>query len=404
MVQELSPSLPPQVALVSGGLKLGGATTFLCNFGGELVRRGIRTEVLSLEKENPLSDDFKRLNVPVFWQDDRHLIFEDRIRAVWQELRRFRPTVVVSCLGAISFEVLRYLPAGVSRVGMVQSHDPGVYAMVRRYAAHLDLMAGVSKVVKETLEAMPEFEHMPVRYLPYGVPMPEKAAPSSPDSGASLRILYLGRLEQEQKRVRLFPQILEQLKSSGIPFHWTIAGEGPEKSFLQSAMQSASRKQTVRFPGAILYQDVPQLLAAHNVFLLASDYEGLPLSLLEAMGYGLVPVVSDLASGIREVVDETSGKRVAPDNLPAYAEAIIWLHEHRDEMSRLSQNAQARVRREFSVGAMTDRWLEALPPPPKASVDWPHQRSISAPLGSSRKLQFSPPARMLRRWLIRFRS
>jgi glycosyltransferase involved in cell wall biosynthesis len=404
MVQELSPSLPPHVALVSGGLKLGGSTTFLCSFGGELVRREVPAEVLSFEKENPLAADFKRLSVPVFWQDDRHVIFEDRIRAVLQELRRFRPTTVVSCLGGISFEVLRYLPAGVFRVGMVQSHDPGVYAMVRSYAAHLDLMAGVSKVVKETLEAMPEFAHMPVHYLPYGVPMPEKTAASSSDSGAPLRILYLGRLDQEQKRVRLFPQILEQLKSSGIPFHWTIAGEGPERSFLQSALQSPSPKQTVSFPGTILYGDVPKLLAAHDVFLLASDYEGLPLSLLEAMGYGLVPVVSDLASGIREVVDETSGKRIAPNNLPAYAETIIWLHEHRAEMNRLSQNARARVQREFSVGAMTDRWLGALPAPPKSYVNWPDRWSISAPLSSRGKLQFSPPARMLRRWLIRLRS
>ena len=392
------------MALVTGGLNLGGATTFLCNLGGELARRGIPAEVLSFEKENPLAADFKRLNVPVFWQDDRHVIFEDRIRAVLQELRRFRPTVVVSCLGGISFEVLRYLPTGLFRVGVVQSHDPGVYAMVRRYAAYLDLMAGVSKVVEETIESMPEFGHMPVQYLPYGVPMPEKTGPSSSDSGAPLRILYLGRLDQEQKRVRLFPQILEQLKSSGIPFHWTIAGEGPEKNFLQSALQSSPPKQTVSFPGAILYGDVPQLLAAHNVFLLASDYEGLPLSLLEAMGYGLVPVVSDLASGIREVVDETSGKRVAQDNLPAYAEAIIWLHEHRDEMSRLSQNARARVRREFSVGAMTDRWLEALPPPPKSSVNWPDCGSISAPLTSRRKLRFSLPGRILRRWVTKLRS
>ena len=166
MVQELSPSLPPRLALVTGGLNLGGATTFLCNLGGELVRRGVPAEVLSFEKENPLAADFKRRKVPVFWQDDRHVIFEDRIRAVLQELRRFRPTTVVSCLGAISFEVLRYLPVGVFRVGMVHTEHPREYASVRSYAAQLDLMAGVSKVVKEALVAMPEFAHMPVRYLP----------------------------------------------------------------------------------------------------------------------------------------------------------------------------------------------------------------------------------------------
>ncbi len=168
-------------------------------------------------------------------------------------------------------------------------------------------------------------------------------------------------------------------------------------------MQSLSQEQTVSFSGAILYRDVPQVLAAHDVFLLASDYEGLPLSLLEAMGYGLVPVVSDLVSGIREVVDEATGKRVAPDNTSGYGEAIVWLHQHRDEMSRLSQNAQSKVRRDFSVGAMTDRWLNVLPPSPASGIKWPDCWSISAPLASNDRLRFSVPGRLVRRWLARFR-
>ncbi len=404
MVDALSPSRAPRVALVTGGLELGGATTFLCNFGGELVCRGVPVEVLSFEKNNPLAADFKRLNVPLFWQDDRHVIFEDRVQAVLRELRRFRPTAVVACLGGNSFEVLRYVPAGVFRAGMVQADYPGAYEVAQPYAAHLDLMAGVSQAVAANLEARQDFARVPVRYLPYGVPMPEPGARTSPPANAPLRILYFGRLVEAQKRVRFFPQILEQLKSSGIPFHWTIAGEGPEKTFLQSALQSSPPSQTVSFPGKILYGDVPRLLAAHDVFLLASNVEGLPLSLLEAMGYGLVPVVSDLDSGIREVVDETSGIRVVPSNVSGYAEAIIWLHEHREEMRRLSQNAQARVRRDFSVGAMTDRWLGALPPPPKSDVNWPDRWRIGAPLPSRGDLRFSPPARLLRRWLIKLRA
>jgi glycosyltransferase involved in cell wall biosynthesis len=403
MVQALSPSLPLRVALVTGGLKLGGSTTFLCNLGGELVRRGVPVEVFSFEKENPLASDFKRLEVPVFTEDDRHVIFEDRMWTILQELRRFRPTAVVSCLGAISFEVLRYLPAGVFRAGMIQSHDPGPYARLQPYPPHLDLVVGVSRRIAETLQSSPVWAGVRVECVLLGVPMPSSNESPRLNPSAPLRILYLGRLIQEQKRVRLFPEILERLKASGIPFHWTVAGDGPEAAFLRSALRTSSPQQSVSFPGKILYGDLPQLLGAHDVFLLASDYEGLPLSLLEAMGYGLVPVVSDLPSGIGEIVEETTGKRVSPDNTPGYADAIIWLHGHREALQSLAQNAQERVRREFSVGAMADRWLAALPPAPKSDVVWPDRWSIRAPLGSERQLRFSPAARILRRWLIKFR-
>jgi len=403
VAQEVSPPCPLRLALISGGLKLGGSTTFLCNLAGELVRRRIPVEVLSFELHNPLTADFKRLNIPVLCQDDRRAIFEDRLRAVLLELRRFKPTVVVASLAASSFEVLRYLPAGVLRVGAVQSHDPGAYNTVRFYAEQVGLMAAVSRTIEQTLAAMPEFARVPIGYLPYGVPVPEPPDNPKPDGRLPLRIVYLGRLDQEQKRVRLFPEILRQLQASGVPFHWTIAGDGPDGPFLQSVMKSPGPRQTISFPGRILYGDVPQLLADHDVFLLASDYEGLPLSLLEAMGHGLVPVVSDLPSGIRELVHEGTGRRIAPDNIAGYAGAIVWLHHHRDEMRCLSQAAREKVRSEFSVAAMTERWLSVLQRPAQLDIRWPDRWTFKPILASPDKWRFSPPVRVLRRQLLRLR-
>jgi hypothetical protein len=89
-------------------LPLGGSTTFVCNLGGELVRRGIPVRVLSLGKENPLGSDFQRLNIPVQSMDDRRFIYEDRLAMVLDELGRFKPAVVLANLSASSFEALRY--------------------------------------------------------------------------------------------------------------------------------------------------------------------------------------------------------------------------------------------------------------------------------------------------------
>jgi hypothetical protein len=390
------------VAFVTGSLNLGGTTTFLCNLGGELVRRGISVRVLNLEKANPLGSDFQRLNIPVQSLDDRRMICEDRLAMVLGELSRFQPAVVLANLAPTSFEALRYVPAGVFRVGTGQSDDPGVYEMLRHYAPHMDLLAVVSKTMKAKAEAMPEFGRVPVHYLPYGVPLPESLNATARLKGP-LRILYLGRLWQVQKRVRLFPVIFDRLKSSGIPFHWTVAGEGPEKAFLQQAMIPAPPEQTVSFTGSIPYRDVPQVLREHDVFLLPSDSEGLPLSLLEAMGHGLVPVVSNLESGVSEVVDATNGVLVPVNDVEGYARAIVHLHQHRDELAAKSAAARARVRTEFSVGAMADRWLAAFPKEPPAIGAWPADWKIKPPLPARHPVCFSPPMRVLRRLAVKFR-
>jgi glycosyltransferase involved in cell wall biosynthesis len=154
----------------------------------------------------------------------------------------------------------------------------------------------------------------------------------------------------------------------------------------------------------VRYAEVPALLKQHDVFLLASDYEGLPLSLLEAMGQGLVPVVSDLKSGIPEVVDASNGCLVSVNNVAGYARAIIHLHEHRDELAAKSAAARARVQKEFSVAAMTDRWLAACPPAQTVTEPWPKRWRIQGPLTAGQSLHFSPPVRFLRRVAARLRK
>ena len=391
-----------RIVFVSGGIQLGGATTFLLNLAGELVRRDVPVLVISLERDNPYADDFTRRGIPLHVEDEHHTIFEDRLASVLQIVRRFEPTVVVACLDATSFEILRYVPSSVLRIGMVQSDDPVVYEMVARYAGYMDGIAGVSTAIVRKLEAMEVFRPVSRYYLPYGVAMPAQISQRA-QPGEPLRILYLGRVAHEQKRVDLFPRIMDALRAAGIPFQWTIAGDGPDRATLESQMQPGTEDQRVVFKGAIPYGEVSRMVDLHDIFILTSDYEGLPLSLLEAMGHGLVPVVSDLSSGIREVVDQSNGVLVAVDEVEGYARGIIFLHEDRAALKAKTLAARARVRAEYSVEAMTDRWQAVLGEVRVDRVEWPDHRSVHGVLTDPQKWKYTWPFRWLRRRFRRFR-
>jgi glycosyltransferase involved in cell wall biosynthesis len=395
---------PERLAIVTGGMDLGGTTTFMCNLAGELIRRNIPAAVFSLSHDHPLASDFSRQRIPVYCTDERTQIFEDRLTAVLVRLAEFAPTSVIANLSASSYEALRYVPAGIHRIAAIQSDNTGWYQLLRQYHESVDLVAAVSETITMKVRALPEYGRKRVCYLPYGVPMPETPSGRFGDPQKPLRILYVGRLIQEQKRVQLFPGILEQLKQSGIPFHWTIAGEGPERAALEAAMKSAGPSQTVSFIGKVAYEDIPQLISAHDIFLLASDHEGLPLSLLEAMGSGMVPVVSALPSGISELLNENTGIAVPPDQHAGYAAAIIQLHHQRDRLQAISRQAREKVLGEFSIPAMTDRWLAALPQGQPAHIIWPTQFAIKPILAAKDPWRFSPPVRWLRRTLIKFRK
>jgi glycosyltransferase involved in cell wall biosynthesis len=392
----------PKIAFISS-LGFGGATTFICNLAGELVRRNVPVLVVSPEQENDFATDFQKAGVKVVLNDHRRLIFEDRMRAMLQTLAEFQPTIVIGCLGETSYEVLRYIPPGIRRVAVIQSDAPIFYDAARPFAGCIDDVVGVSAKITERLKAMDVFRGVSKLCLLHGVPMPEKMKTRGNNSGP-LRILYFGRITDPQKRVLLFPKILADLQKAGIPFRWTIAGDGDQRANLQHLMQSARADQQVILPGPLPNAQVPALLENHDVFLLASDAEGLPISLLEAMAHGVVPVVSDLESGIRAVVDATNGILVPVEDTEGYARAIVHLHEHRDELAAKSAAAHARVKTEFSVEAMTDRWLAAFPETVPPIGDWPARWDIKPPLSVRHLFYFSPPMRVLRRLAAKFRS
>ena len=356
----------------------------------------------SLEADNPYAEDFRHLGIPLYVEDDRTQIFEDRIAAMLRRLRDFQPDVVVACLGPSSYEVLRYVPFGVRRLGMIQSDYPENYPPFARYAPYLDGMVGVSRQIEAKLRDHPQLGRVPTYYLPYGIAVPEQCPRRIADQlrvGEPLRILYLGRLERPQKRVQLFPQILRQLGQSGLPFKWTIAGDGPERDWLHSNLPAQEGNTRVHFAGPVHYRDVPAVLRSHDVFLLPSEAEGLPLSLLESMAYGLVPVVSHLSSGISEVADRASAMLIPPERVEGYAEAMIWLAQHPEESAAMANRAAESVRENYSASIMTDRWLAVVQQlnPAGHSANWPDRVQVKAPLGHS-SLRFSPPLQILRRW------
>ncbi len=365
-----------RVAFVAYQLGLGGSTTFLLNLATELRRRRIDHLVIGLTAQHVLKSDFAAAGVNVRYADENPRTCEDELRFGVEKVFEFKPTHVLGCLGPQSLEILRYIPMGVSRLGVVQTDDAPTYASLVSYARFLDATVGVSQHACNVLRKSPRLSDKPVYYQPYGIPTRSVHRSTRENTGFPIRIIYLGRLIREQKRVHLFPRIHEQLLSSGRPFTWRIVGDGPELNRLQQSLVAGSPEQKVVFTGPVPYRRVPELLADSDVFLLPSEYEGLPLSLLEAMAYGAVPVVSDLASGIREAISADTGILVPPTDIDGYASAILRLESDRPLLSKISAAAMRLARKRFSCEAMAERWLQMFSALTARPTEWPSPPKI----------------------------
>ena len=159
------------------------------------------------------------------------------------------------------------------------------------------------------------------------------------------------------------------LKERGIDLRCHLVGSGPQKHALEEQIEQEELRDVVQLHGGQPRESVARLLAAMDVAVLASHptpdgkREGVPVALMEAMAAGL-PVVASGISGIPELVDDGSTGLLVPSGDPiAVAEALERLSFDPELRRAMGQAGRARVVREFSLTANTDRLLSLFPAP-----------------------------------------
>ncbi len=188
-----------------------------------------------------------------------------------------------------------------------------------------------------------------VVHIPYGIPLTGKRRVAA-DAAAPLKLLFLGRHHQ-QKGVHDLIRIQQLLKEREVPVDWLIMGRGPDTALLRE--QWAGEKQ-VRFYSPDSNAEVLEALASRDVLVFPTRFEGFPVSLLEAMSAGLVPVASNLPGGLRElVVPGENGFLCQPGDVEAFAAHISWLHHHRTELETMSRHAADLVNSRYNAGVQS---------------------------------------------------
>jgi glycosyltransferase involved in cell wall biosynthesis len=133
-----------------------------------------------------------------------------------------------------------------------------------------------------------------------------------------------------------------------------IVGAGAMKDELVRALRERGLEGRVSLLG--LRDDVPRLLAASDLYVSAAHWEGLPLSILEAMSAGL-PVVATTVGDVPRIVDERSGRLVRPAHPGSLAEALSQALADPARLSDWGAVGRQRAHDEFGVEAWADRIL-----------------------------------------------
>lgn len=184
----------------------------------------------------------------------------------------------------------------------------------------------------------------PAQYvvIPNGIDVDRFALARRPVPG---RVVMVGRLAPP-KRPDLAVEAITRVRRDHPGAELHLVGDGPGRADLERLVARLGAQEAVRLLGT--RPDVPAILSEASVVLLASDYEGAPLSLLEGMAAG-APVVASRVAGIPElVVDGESGLLVEPGSAAALAAALGGLLADPSRSAAIGDAGRERVQARYS--------------------------------------------------------
>ena len=137
-----------------------------------------------------------------------------------------------------------------------------------------------------------------------------------------------------------------------------ICGAGPLQDQLQTQIEKLNLQNNMKLLGQ--WDSIPEILAAADVFVLPSRWEGLPMALLEGMMAGL-PVIATRVEGVDEVVQpDMHGLLVPLESSAELAEGILQLLRSPEDRARMGKAARERVLSSYTTDHMCERYLEVI--------------------------------------------
>lgn len=160
-----------------------------------------------------------------------------------------------------------------------------------------------------------------------------------------LTILYLGRIDRK-KGLKIIAEALNELSIAKVPFLFYLCGVGPDKDWFMTLLDSDTCSSIIDM-GLICGDEKTKILQLAHVFLLPSFFEGLPMALLESMGYAVCPVVSPIGSIPNVVKDGENGLFVA--NADSVVSAISLLNSDRTLLKMMAHSSRELVKSQYSI-------------------------------------------------------
>lgn len=286
---------------------LAGAETMCENLTYELIKRGHEVIVVSLfDFHSPITERLEKYNVPVIYLHKKLGLDLPVIKEIRRVFKEYRPDIVHT-----HRYLLKYVAAaavGFKIKGFVHTlHSIAQKENLKKDRIINGLLFKSKKFVPVALsplvqKSVNEVYHLPIENVPVvynGVPMDTLNTGRDYTLGERINIVHVGRYMDVKNHFELMRAVVELHKEDS-RIVLNLYGGGELKSAIAEFIAVNNAEDYIIDNG--LSDSIPQKLLEADIFVLPSKYEGIPMTIIEAMRSGL-PIVASHVGGIPDMID-----------------------------------------------------------------------------------------------------
>ena len=306
---------------------------------------------------------FKNNNLPLHLiNSNTHNYVEDQIKELLGIIKKEDISVVVANLVIPALYATQYLkPFNIAVIGVLHSNDEFYKGVITKFIhgnKKNQLSTAVS--VSEYINTICTSQNTQTQLLniPCGTPEAKKSA--FPESQEILKVIYAGRLVVQQKQILKLTKAFCDASKINSNLEFSIYGDGDKEQSIKALIKDEKASKNVTLFKALSPSQIIKKIQEHHVFTLMSDYEGMPIALMEAMSCGVVPICLKEESGINEIIQHGVNGFIVKDRGADYQEKLQLLVNDKSLWETMSKNARATMHQKYSSKNTHHEWFELL--------------------------------------------
>jgi len=358
--------------LIIDSLRVGGAQKLLTVFADEILRRGHEVEVVTLmnyKRDDAIFDDLVKLGVSVRCFPLRNLGDLVTLINLTRFLKNNKPDIVHTQLNYAN--IIGTLAAHLTGIPSLASlHNASIHLVnERRYRNWLEtgMLNQFSRRIIAcgyTVASVQQTRFKAKTLVVIPNPAPILKVVNSNDvfdfrntqlpDGKGILLVTVGRLIPEKGYPDMVQAISQVQKQTNKEFKLVIVGSGPLHGQLREFVNEQNLENIVTFLGQ--RNDISTILAASDIYISTSHFEGQSIAVMEAMAAGL-PIIATEVGDNKYVIPKDCGILVPAGQPKKFAEQILKLMNDSDDRAQFAINTAQRVKLNYSPSLWAEKLL-----------------------------------------------